>query len=187
TGGGCRREGVAVIPGVVITEDAALSAWREHYRIELRFCLGPFLVEQNKEVRLVPYYGSAQASRRLLKVSPGPARGLSGKRIHRPVVLPNVGIQNRVLGAPHPGAMELVRSRSRLNLNLSAAAAHFRIDGRQNHLDFANEVGLYFCPRVDTGRPSRAVHGDAIPLHIDVPGADAGKLCVIGSKYRTDC
>src|SRR5213079_817039 len=46
---------------------------------------------------------------------------------------------------------------------------------------------LYFCPCVDTGRPPRAIDGDAIPLDIDVPRADAGKLRVIGSKYRTDC
>src|SRR2546429_5288605 len=65
-------------------------------------------------------------------------------------------------------------------LNLSAATAHFRIDGRQDHLDFPNQVGLYFRPRVDAGWPSRAVDGDAIALHIDVPRSEerrVGKEC----------
>ena len=46
---------------------------------------------------------------------------------------------------------------------------------------------MKFRPRVDTGRPALASDGDAIPLDIDVPGADSGKLGLVGSKYGTDC
>src|SRR6266481_9176738 len=112
----------------------------------------------------------------LIKVSPGPGHGLSGKGIHASVVFPNVGVQNRVFCAPHTAAMKLVRSGPGLNLNLSAATAHFRIDRRKDYLHFTNEVGMKFRRRVDAGRPALATDGDAVPLDIDVPRADSRKL-----------
>src|SRR5207253_9325469 len=117
--------------------------------------------------------GPTEVRGSLLEVSPGPGHGLSTKGIDGSVVFPNVGVQHRVFCAPHTAAMKLVRSRPGLNLNLSAATAHFRIDGRKDHLHFTNEVGMKFRPRVDTGRPALTADGDAVPLDIDVPGADS--------------
>src|SRR5206468_12251509 len=84
-------------------------------------------------------------------------------------------------------AVKLVRSGPGLDLNLSAATAHFRIDGRKDHLHFTNKVGMKFRRRVDAGRPALPADGDAVPLDIDVPGTDSCKLCLVGSKYGTDC
>jgi len=64
--------------------------------------------------------------------------------------------------------MKLVRSGLGLNLNLSTATAHFRIDGRKDHLYFTNEVWMKFRCRVDAGRPALAADGDAVSLDIDV-------------------
>src|SRR5436189_159845 len=65
----------------------------------------------------------------------------SGDRLDA-VIGPRVGIERAVPDVPHRRAAKLVRSRSRLNLDLSVAATELGIDGREDHADFADEVGV---------------------------------------------
>src|SRR4030095_332651 len=59
------------------------------------------------------------------------------------VVLPSVGIKFRVAVGPVAAAMKLICSRTRQDLHLPAAASHFCIDGRKNHAELADHVGVH--------------------------------------------
>src|SRR5215831_20177930 len=97
-------------------------------------------------MRLVPHDRPAEASGSLFEISPGLRQGLSGNRIRIPVVLPKVRVQSRVLDAPNSAAMELIRPRLGLNLNLSAATSHLGIHRCEDHLHFADKIGMNLRP-----------------------------------------
>ena len=73
----------------------------------------------------------------------------------------------------------MIRTRSGQDLNLSVAAAHFRVDRREDHSNFTDKVRVHFRRRFEPVGPSLVVHADAVALDIHVARAAPGEACLL--------
>ena len=188
-GKGAHRHGglprIAVDEIVVVTDDPAPRAIRQDRGENGRSRFDELLIPEHVEECLVVLDRAAERDVVLMIVSPRTLKrpdnpGCVGSRIA--FVRPQVCIQCGVLDVPDRAAVVIVRSRFRLDLDLSIAAAHFRVHRRQDHFDFADQVGVHLRRRLESVGPPLVVHADAVALYIHIAGADSGEVCLLRTE-----
>ena len=120
--------------------------------------------------------GTAVASGELMGVAPiGLGRIPGSRRGSTCLLLFHVLASSALFRANHTrSSAKLIGSRTRQELKLGIAAAHFRIDGRHDDADFANQVGTHIGRGIGVrGEPRTPGRVDAIPH--DIRGAESAQ------------